>query len=123
MYEHFWDLVLPELKWMQSLSTTTYTWLNEEKRFGLIRSLSYLKRFRILSKVFLFHIPFIYWNLVQSLRNETNAVVRIYGVGYTGATFAITVARLMYQNFAGEILQLLNLTVHFQNACTRPGRY
>jgi hypothetical protein len=121
MYEHFWDQILPQLTKMQRTFSTPYAWNIKEQRFSLIRRPSYLKTFRALSLLISIHTPLIFWNLLQTVRHETNNLLKIYGLGYMGITSVITVTRWMHQNVAGDIVQLLNLTVAFQKFSTRPG--
>jgi hypothetical protein len=124
MYAHFWNVFLPELKRMEKLYSTPYTWNGKEGRFSLIRRLSYVKVFRALSLLSAFHLPFICWNLLQTLRHETNILLMIFALGYTGITVGCTVVRWMHQNqdISGNIVKLLNATVDFQKRSTRPGK-
>jgi hypothetical protein len=124
MYANFWDLFLPELQRLERIWSTPYTWNCEEKRFSLIRRPSYVKRFNAISILFALHLPLIGWNLLQTLRNETNILLIILGFGYASITSAITVVRWMYQNqdISAEIVKLLNATVSFQILSTRPGK-
>jgi hypothetical protein len=124
MYAHFWDRLLPELDRLERMWSIPYIWNCKEQRFHLIRRLPYMKRFRALSIFFTLHILFIYWNLLQTLRNETNILLMIYGLGYTGITSAITVVRWMYQSqhTSGEIVKCLNAAVHFQKLIAQPGK-
>jgi hypothetical protein len=121
MYEHFWDQVLPQLTKMQRTYSTPYAWNIKEQRFSLICRLSYLKTFKALSLLISIHTPLIFWNLLQTLRHETNNLLKIYGFGYMGMTSGMTVTRWMHANVAGEIVQLLNLTVPFQKLSTNTG--
>jgi hypothetical protein len=124
MYANFWDLFLPELERMERIWSSPYTWNRKEERFSLIRRPSYVKRYRVLSVLIALHMPIVFWNLLQTLRNETNIILIIYAVGYTSVTSGITVIRWMYQNqiISGEIINLINLTVKFQKLSTRPGK-
>jgi hypothetical protein len=56
------------------------------------------------------------------LRNETNILLMIYGLGYTAIASARDVCRYMYQNqnLAGGIVEFLNSTVDFEILSTRP---
>jgi hypothetical protein len=125
MYAHFWDLFLPQIERAKKTFSIPYTWSLKEGRFNLIRSPSYVKRFRALSILFKLHMAFVFWNLLQTLRNETNILLIMYGLDYTAITFAVTVSRWMYQNqtLAGDIVELLNLTVDFEKLNTQPGTH
>jgi hypothetical protein len=124
MYTHYWDLFLPELKRLETIWSTPYTWNSKEQKFSLIQRLSYVKGFKALSILFALHLPLIGWNLLQTLRYETDILLMIFGLGCTGITLAITVVRWMYQNqgISSDIVKLLNATVHFQKLSTRPGK-
>jgi hypothetical protein len=106
---------------MKRIYTTPYTWNCNEQKFTLIRSLSYVRIFRALSLLIALHTPLIFWNLLQTLRLETNILLKIYGLGYTSITFTIGVVRGMHQNVAGDIVELLNLTIAFQKLSTNSG--
>jgi hypothetical protein len=121
MYRYFWNQFLPELKGMKQTFSTPYIWNSKAQRFTLIRSLSYVKRFRSLSIIFALHLPLICWNLLQTFRNETNNFIVLYGLWHTAVTAIITVIRWMHQNAGGEIVQFLNSTVDFQKLHIRPG--
>jgi hypothetical protein len=125
MYAHLWDLFLPDIERAKGICSIPYTWNLKEGRFNLIRSPSYVKSFRTLSILFKLHMAFVFWNLLQTLRNETNILLIMYGLGYTAITFAISVSQWMYQNqnLAGGIVELLNLTVDFEKLSTRPGTH
>jgi hypothetical protein len=124
MYAHFWDRLLPELERLERIWSIPYIWNCEEQRFNLIRRLSYIKIFRALSIFFTLYMPFICWNLLQTLQNETNILLMIYGLGYTGITSAITLVRWMYQSqhISGEIVKFLNAAVNFQKMIAQPGK-
>jgi hypothetical protein len=124
MYANFWNLLLPELQRLERIWSTPYTWNSKEQKFSLIRRSSYVKRFKALSILFALHLPLIGWNLLQTLRYETDILLMIFGLGCTGITLAITVVRWMYQNqdISSDIVKLLNATVHFQKLSTRPGK-
>jgi hypothetical protein len=120
MYWYFWNRFLPELEAMEKTFSTPYTWNSKKQRFSLIRNISYVRRMKNLSVLFALHLPFICWNLLQTVRNERNNLLMLYGLGYTSTTFVLTVIRWMYQNIGREIVQLLNSTVDFQKLNTRP---
>jgi hypothetical protein len=124
MYAHFWDQFLPELERLKRIWSTPYIWNYKEQRFQLIRCLSYLKTFRTLSIIFALHMPFIYWNLLQTLQNETNILLRVCALWGTGITSAITVVRWMYQRqrVSADIVKLLNAAVSFENLNIQPGK-
>jgi hypothetical protein len=123
MYANYWDRFLPALKRRERIWSTPYTWSCKEGRFILIRQLPYVKRFRVLSLLYALHLPLIYWNLLHTLRYETNIMLIVYSLGYTGLTSLITVVRWMYQNqdISGDIVKLLNATVDFEKLRTMPG--
>jgi hypothetical protein len=104
---------------------TTYTWNDKERRFSLIYHPSYVKRFRALSVIFALHMPFIFWNLLQTLRNETNILLIVLSLGYTSISSVIAVVRWMYQDkhISGDVVKHLNMTVDFQKRSTQPGTY
>jgi hypothetical protein len=124
MYAHFWDRLLPELERLKRIWGIPYIWNCEEQRFNLIRRLSYIKIFRALSIIFALHMPFICWNLLQTLQNEKNIFLMICALGGTGLTSAITMVRWMYQSqrISGDIVKLLNAAVDFQKLITQPGK-
>jgi hypothetical protein len=123
MYANYWDRFLPALKRGERIWSIPYTWSCKEGRFILIRQLLYVKRFRVLSLLYALHLPLIYWNLLHTLRYETNIMLIIYSLGYTAVTSLITVVRWMYQNqkISGDIVKLLNATVDFEKLSTLPG--
>jgi hypothetical protein len=124
MYANFWNQILPELKRLESILSTPYAWNSKEKRFSLIHHLSYVKINRALFIFSALHLPFICWNLLQTLRNETNILLIIFAFGYTSITSGSTVVRWMYQNqhISGDIVKLLNATVDLQKLSTLPGK-
>jgi hypothetical protein len=124
MYSNYWDHFLPELKRLEKMWVTPYTWNEKEGRFSLIYHPSYVKRFRALSVIFALHMPFIGWNLLQTLRNETNILLIVLSLGYTSISSVIAVVRWMYQNqhISGDVVKQLNMTVDFQKRSTLPGR-
>jgi hypothetical protein len=123
MYEYFWEYLLPYLQRAKRTFATPYTWDSKGQRFTLIRSIPYVRRFRNLSILTALHLLLIWYNLYQTLRNETNILLKIYSLGYAGITSAITVVRWMHQSLAAEIVPFLNATVAFQNSTARPGTY
>jgi hypothetical protein len=124
MYANYWNQFLPELQILGKILSTPYSWNREEQKFSLIHRHAYVKRFRALSIIFALHMPFICWNLLQTLRHETNILLMIFALGYFSTTFVITLIRWMYQDrdTSGNIVKLLNATVDFQKRSTRTGK-
>jgi hypothetical protein len=124
MYTHYWNQFLPQLARLERILSTPYSWNSKERRFGHIRNLSYVQRFRFVSVLFAFHMLFVCWNLLQTLRNEANILLMIFSTGFTFATGVITVVRWMYQNpqISGIIVKRLNATVDFQRQSIRPAK-
>jgi hypothetical protein len=116
MYANYWNQFLPELQRLEKIFSTPYTWNRKEQKFSLIHRHPYVKRFRVLSIIIALHMPFICWNLLQTLRHEANILLMIFAFGYTGITSGFTVVRWMYQDrdTSGNIVKLLNVTVDFQ---------
>jgi hypothetical protein len=124
MYAHFWEHLLPKIERLERTWSIPYIWNCKEQRFHLIRRLSYKKMFRALSVIFALHMPFICWNLLQTLQNEKNIFLMICALGGTGLTSGITVVRWMYQSqrISGDIVKFVNAAVNFQKLNTQPGK-
>jgi hypothetical protein len=111
MYKHFMNQLLLFLKIAKLTYTTPYEWNTQESKFMLIINSKYVKVFRILSNLNLLHFGLIFWNLIQTLRKETNPVYQMMGVTFTAYAALTSVCRWMHSERAVEIVDFLNYMV------------
>jgi hypothetical protein len=102
--------------------TTPYDWDNQKTKFAIITNSKYVKVFRIISNLNLLHFGLIFWNLIQTLRKETNPVYQMIGVTVTAYAALTSVCRWMHAKRAVEIVDFLNYMVQSKISLSDGGK-
>jgi hypothetical protein len=122
MYAHYWDLVLPHFRTLQRTLATPFAWNILQGKFTLIKKpKSYAKLFNTLFSVIFVHCALVGFNLLQTLRKETNMLITIISLGCSCCIFYTTMSLWMHKTKAGLVIQFLNSMVEFERSSIRPG--
>jgi hypothetical protein len=122
MYKHFMDQLLVFLKLTRLTYTTPYEWHAQKAKFKIIINSKYVKVFRFLSNLNLLHFGLICWNLIQTLRKETNPVYQMIGVTVAAYAAITSVCRWMHNKRAVEIVDFLNYMVQSKISLSDEGK-
>jgi hypothetical protein len=122
MFAHYWDLVLPHFQTLQQTLATPFAWDPKQGKFTLIKKPKYYaKLFNTLSSVIFVHCALVGFNLLQTLRNETNMLITIISLGCSSCIFYTTMSFWMHKTKAGLLIQFLNRMVEFERSSIRLG--
>jgi hypothetical protein len=122
MYAHYWDLVLPHFQTLQRSLATPFAWDTKQGKFALIKKPKYYaKLFNILSSVIFVHCALVGFNLLQTLRNETNMLITIISLGCSCCIFYSTLTLWMHKTKASNLIQFLNRMAEYERSSIRLG--
>jgi hypothetical protein len=121
MYAHYWDLVLPHFKTLQRTLATPFAWDQLQGKFALLSKPQYYGNlFNTLSAVIFVHCALVGFNLLQTLRNETNMLITIISLGGSSCIFYATLSLWMQKTKA--LIQFLNRMIEFERYSIRLGK-
>jgi hypothetical protein len=123
MYAHYWDLVLTHFETLQRTLATPFAWDPKQGNFAIIRKPKYYaKLFNILSSVIFVHCALVGFNLLQTLRNETNMFITIISLGCSCCIFYATLSLWMHKTKANSLIRFINRMIECERSSIGIGK-